>query len=591
VDERVQGGERVYRGIPASPGVCHGPVVVLGDAARHVLRREVPPDAVGVELARLQAALARTRRDLSEVQDQVARAVGQAEASIFDAHLLVLEDEMLLGEVRRRIESDRVNCEAAYHEVAEKFATALGGLEDDYLRERAADIRDVTGRVLDHLMGRTTERELRDLAEPAIILAPNLSPSTTATLDPRKVLGLATDGGGTTSHTAILARKLGIPAVVGLGDITTRVRGGEHALVDGHSGAVTINPTDQTLFAYGQLKQRRAALDERLAALRSQPAITLDGHRIALAANIDVPTDAVAAVSAGAEGIGLFRSEFLFLNRRDFPGEDEQFEAYRAAAVTVSPQAAVVRTLDLGGDKLPAGWARGGEQNPFLGWRAIRVSLDLPEVFQAQLRAVLRASAFGKVRLMYPMISGLGELRQANMLLERCREDLRAADVPFDPAMQVGMMIEVPGAALVAEQLAREVDFFSVGTNDLTGYTLAVDRMNERVAPLFSPMHPGVLRLVQATVEAARRHGRWVGVCGEAAADPAMVPVLVGLGVDELSATPAAIPAVKFLLRRLRLGEAVEASGRALVAESAEDAFRISRSLAMQVAPELFQGA
>lgn len=361
--------------------------------------------------------------------------------------------------------------------------------------------------------------------------------------------------------------------------------------MDGHSGAVTINPTDQTLFAYGQIKQRRAALDERLGALRSQPAITLDGHRIALAANIDVPTDAVAAVSAGAEGIGLFRSEFLFLNRRDFPGEDEQFEAYRAAAVAVSPHAAVVRTLDLGGDKLPAGWAREGEQNPFLGWRAIRVSLDLPEIFQAQLRAILRASAFGRVRLMYPMISGLGELRQANMLLERCREDLRAADVPFDPAMQVGMMIEVPGAALVAEQLAREVDFFSVGTNDLTGYTLAVDRMNERVASLFSPMHPGVLRLVQATVEAARRHGRWVGVCGEAAADPAMVPVLVGLGVDELSATPAAIPAVKFLLRRLRMDEAIEASGRAMVSESAEDAFRLSRSLAMQVAPELFQGA
>jgi len=590
VDERAQGGERVYRGIPASPGVCHGRVVVLGDAARHVLRREVPAEAVEGELARLQAAIAHTRRDLLDVQEQVGRAVGQSEASIFDAHLLVLEDEMLLGEVRRRIEGDRINCESAYHEVAEKFAAALGALEDDYLRERAADIRDVTGRVLDHLMGRTTERDLRELADPSVILAPELSPATTATLDPRKVLGFATDGGGTTSHTAILARKLGIPAIVGLGDITARVRGGEHALVDGHSGMVTVNPTDQTLFAYGQLKQRRAAFDERLASLRLQPAITLDGHRVALAANIDAPSDAASVVASGAEGIGLFRSEFLFLNRRDFPGEDEQFEAYRAAAIAVSPHATVIRTLDLGGDKLPAGWARTGEQNPFLGWRAIRVSLALPEVFQAQLRAILRASAFGKVLLMYPMISGVAEVREANMLLERCREDLRSAGVAFDPGMQVGMMIEVPGAALVAEQLAREVDFFSVGTNDLTGYSLALDRMNEKVASLFSPMHPGVLRLIHATVQAARRHGRWVGVCGEAAADPAMVPVLLGLGVDELSATPAAVPAVKFLLRRLRLAEAADAARRALESEDAADALHVSRSLAMQAAPELFHG-
>ena len=587
----MQGGERVYRGIPASPGVCHGRVVVLGDAARHVLRREVPPEAVPGELARLQSALAQTRRDLLEIQGQVARAVGQSEASIFDAHLLVLEDEMLLGEVRRRIQSDRLNCDAAYHDVAEKFAAALGALEDDYLRERAADIRDVTGRVLDHLMGRTTERDLAQLSEPAVILAPDLSPGTTATLDARRVLGFATDGGGTTSHTAIMARKLGIPAVVGLGDITARVRGGEYALVDGHSGTVTVNPTDQTLFAYGQLKQRRAALDERLAALRHQPAVTLDGHRVTLAANIDAPSDAPAAAAHGAEGIGLFRSEFLFLNRREFPGEEEQFEAYRAAATAVAPHPAVIRTLDLGGDKLPSGWARTGEQNPFLGWRAIRVSLAMPEVFQAQLRAVLRASAFGKVRLMYPMISSLGELREANMLLERCREDLRSANVPFDPSMEVGMMIEVPGAALIAEQLAREVDFFSVGTNDLTGYTLAVDRMNERVAPLFSPMHPGVLRLVERTVQAARQHGRWVGICGEAAADPAMVPVLLGLGVDELSATPVSVPPVKFLLRRLRRAEAREAAQRAMGAESAEEAFHVSRALAMQAAPELFQGA
>jgi len=563
-------------------------VVVLGDNARHILRREVPADEIPAELQRLQDAVSRTRRDLMDVQEQVRTALGDHEASVFDAHLLVLEDDMLLGETRRRIENEHVNSESAYHQTVEKFATALSALEDEYLRERAADIRDVAGRVLDHLLGRTTERDLGTLSEPCVILAPDLTPSITAMLNPKLVLGFATDGGGTTSHTAIMARKLGIPAVVGLRDITARVRGGEYALIDGHSGSVAVNPTDQTLFEYGQLKQRRAAFGERLASIREQPAITLDGRRIALAANIDQPTDAPHAVASGAEGIGLFRSEFLFINRREFPSEDEQFEAYCAAARTVAPHPTVIRTLDLGGDKIPAAWSRNSEQNPFLGWRAIRISLSLPEIFRVQLRAILRASAHGKVRIMYPMITTLTELRDANALLERCREELRSENVPFDEGMEVGVMIEVPGAALIADRLAPEVNFFSIGTNDLTGYTLAVDRLNEKVAPLFSTMHPGVLRLIRLTVEAARRHDRWVGVCGEAAGDPDVVPALVGLGVHELSATPASVPSIKFLLRRLRADEAERVAEAALSAETAEDALRLSRGLARQAAPELF---
>jgi len=497
---------------------------------------------------------------------------------------------MLLDEVHRLIRDHRVNAESAYQQVSEKYAAALGALEDDYLRERAADIRDISGRVLDHLLGHRSERDLRSLPEPCIILAPDLAPSTTATLDRAHVLGFATDGGGTTSHTAIMARKLGIPAVVGLGDITARVRNGEYALLDGHGGVLTINPTDQTLFEYGQLKQRRAALDERLGALREQPAVTLDGHSIHLAANIDHPDDTQAVRACGAEGVGLFRSEFLFLNRRDLPSEDEQFEAYRRVAEAVAPNPAMIRTLDIGGDKLPAAWARLGEQNPFLGWRAIRICLDQPELFRTQLRAILRASAHGRVKIMFPMISSIAELRGANASLERCREELRDENVPFDPGLEVGIMIEVPGAALIADVLAREAQFLSIGTNDLTGYTLAVDRMNDRVAPLFAPTHPGVLRLIEMTIAAARRHGRWVGVCGEMAGEPALVPLLLGLGVDELSVTPASVPSVKFLLRRLRVAETQALARFALDAEDAEDVRQRSRALAMQAAPELFAG-
>lgn len=589
--DRIPTGERMYRGIPVSSGVSHGKVIVLGDAARTILRREISPEETPRELQRLQEAVTQTRRDLLEIQRQVTEAISSHEASIFDAHLLVLEDATMLGEVHQLIRDHHINCEAAYHQVAEKFARALGELGDEYLRERAADIRDVSGRVLDHLLGRATEQDLRHLREPCIIVAPDLAPSTTAVLDRTLVLGFATDAGGTTSHTAIMARKLGIPAVVGLGDITSRVRTGEYALIDGHGGTLSINPTDQTLFEYGQLKQRRAALDDRLAVLREQPAVTLDGHEIILAANIDQIEDFPALVQCGAHGVGLFRSEFLFLNRRDLPTEDEQFEAYRRVAEASAPHGATIRTLDLGGDKLPAAWARSGEQNPFLGWRAIRICLALPEVFQAQLRAILRASAHGKVRIMFPMISSLPELREANASLERCREDLRSEGIPFDEQIEVGMMIEVPGAALIAETLAREVSFFSIGTNDLTGYTLAVDRLNERVAALFAPTHPGVLRLIQLTVAAARKHGRWVGVCGEAAGDPDVIPILLGLGIDELSATPAAIPSVKFLLRRLRLPEVTAAAEAALAAESAEEALKISQALARKAAPELFHSA
>ncbi len=590
-DRTHTGGERTHRGIAVSGGVAHARILTIGQARRHVDPTPVPAEQVEAELARLNTALVETRRDITAVKEQVAAAMGANEAGLFEAHLLVIEDSTLLDEVSRKIRSERLAADAAFHVVSEKYVAALEAIDDAYLRERAADLRDVAGRVIDHLQGIGEPRDLRRLSEPCIVVAHDLAPSTTATLDREHVLGFATESGGRTSHTAIMARKLGIPAVVGLGPLLGEVRDGEYALLDGHGGGLTVNPTDQTLFEYGQLKQRRAQFEEKLSLLREQPAVTLDGHHVTLAANIDAPEDMAAVHSSGAQGVGLFRTEFLFLNRRDTPGEEEQYLAYKAVAERLGPGAtAVLRTLDLGGDKLPGDLARTGEPNPFLGWRAIRISLGHPTGFRQQLRAILRASAHGRVRLLYPMVSCIEELRAANAHLAACREELRAEGIAFDESMPVGTMIEIPAAAVIADMLAREVDFFSIGTNDLTGYSLAVDRMNERVAPLYQPTHPGVLRLIRMTVEAGRKLGKPTGVCGEMAGEPALVPLLVGLGVEELSATPALVPQVKFLLRRLKLPEARKLAEFALQCDSAAEIHAQSSALARQIAPALFGG-
>lgn len=563
-----------------------GNILRLGAVQPEIRLREIPESEIESELSRLQQALLNTRHQIRDIQRKVTSALGAKEAAIFDAHLLVLDDPTLLEEVTRLIREDRHVSEYAVQTVARRFSAALEELQDPYLSERAADVRDVTQRLILNLVG-GAPMDLTQLREPAIVVAPDLTPSETALMDRSKVLGFATDGGGMTSHTAIMARKLRIPAVVGLGDVSRKVRTGEYALLDGHGGRLIVNPTDATLFQFGQLRERREALEVRLRDLRNQPAVTFDGARLILAANIDEPGESVAVRDAGGEGVGLFRTEFLFLNAATPPDEDRQFAAYRAVAESLAPAPVVIRTLDLGGDKLPGGTPV-LEQNPFLGWRAIRISLAQPDQFKAQLRAILRASAHGNVKLMYPMISCLDELLAANALLEECRESLRVEGVAFDPAMEVGMMIEVPSAALIAHELAPHVQFFSLGTNDLTQYTLAVDRLNPRVAPLHSATHPAVIRLIRMTIEAARSHGRWVGVCGEMAGDPAVIPLLVGLGVDELSATPSLIPAAKYLVRRLRRSEAVSMAEEALRCDRADEILRRSRALAVEVAPELF---
>jgi phosphotransferase system enzyme I (PtsI) len=587
--ELAQPAERIFRGIPVSAGVCRGKVLVLGRASTSIPKHEVRDAAIPEEINRLERALVQTRHDILEVQKKVSASMGAAEGGIFDAHLLVLEDRTLLDEVIRNIEEKKINAEYAFHVVAEKYASALAAIEDDYLRERAADMRDVTSRILSNLTGRKEEVDVRKLKEPCIIISYDLSPSTTAQMDRRTVLGFATDMGGRTSHTAIMARSLRIPAVVGLKSASHELETGQYALLDGFNGVIIINPSEQTLFEYGQIIRKQVSLEEKLRDIQMKPAVTLDGQRVTLSANVELAADAEHVKSAGAEGVGLFRTEFLFINRQTLPDEEEQFQAYNEVAAALKPAPVIIRTLDLGGDKFMSHLDVPPEMNPFLGWRAIRYCLQEKEVFRAQLRAILRASVHGNVKMMYPMISGLDELIQANAIVEECKAALRSEKIPFDENLEIGAMIEIPSAVMVADSLAKRLKFFSLGTNDLIQYTLAVDRMNEKVAHLYEPTHPAVLRLIKATVDSARRNGIWTGVCGEMAGDPALTPLLLGLGVDELSATPSLVPPIKYLIRRLKIEETRELAEFALNCESSSEILSRSLGLARKVAPSLFE--
>jgi phosphotransferase system enzyme I (PtsI) len=563
--------------------------MVIGRSRPNIGRRDLTEAELQDEISRLERNLVQTRHQILEVQRRVSEGMGAAEGSIFDAHLLVLEDRTLLDEVIRVIQTQRVNAEYAFHSVAERYASTLAAIEDDYLRERATDMRDVTTRVLNNLLGLEEEIDLRHLKEPCIIISHDLTPSNTAQLDKRNVLGFGTDVGSKTSHTAIMARSLRIPAIVGLKDASTHLESGQYALLDGFNGIIIVNPTDQTLFEYGQLIKKQVTLEEKLRDIQLKPAVTLDGQRVFLSANIESPSDADAVRAAGAEGVGLFRTEYLFINRDVPPSEEQQYVAYREAALALKPLPVVIRTLDLGGDKFLSHMPLPREMNPFLGWRAIRFCLQEQDIFREQLRAILRASAEGNVKMMYPMISGLDELNQANALVEQYKAELRAENIAFDEKMEIGAMVETPSAVIVAESLAKRLKFFSIGTNDLIQYSLAVDRMNEKIAHLYEPTHPAIVRLLKMTVEAAHRNNIWVSVCGEMASDPVFAPLLLGLGVDELSAAPPLVAPVKFLIRRLKLAETKELADFALNSESSADILARCQELARQVAPSLFE--
>ena len=568
-------------GVGVSPGVAQGKIHVVADDFEEIVKRRITPGEIAGEIGRFETALIQTRAQILEVQQRIAEAIGAKDAAIFDAHLLVVEDRTLIDEVLRKLEADPCNVEFIFNEVATNYAETLGKIDDPYLRERALDIQDVTRRVISNLQGKAPKAYL-GTNEQHILVAHNITPSDTATMDRKKVLAFATDLGSRTSHTAIMARSMGIPAIVGLHDATEKLESGQEVLLDGYNGVLILNPTPDTLWHYGELKHRQERVAEQLGELRETKSTTSDGRHIVLSANIEMPADVEAVLQNGAEGIGLYRTEFLYLNRPTLPTEEEQYEIYQRVAQRVAPHSLIIRTFDLGGDKIASHLDSDDEQNPFLGLRAIRFSLENLDIFKTQLCAILRASAAGNVKIMFPMISGVMELRRALAVLEECKTELREKGVTFGDKTDVGAMIEIPSAALCAESLAREVDFFSIGTNDLIQYAVAVDRLNERIAHLYEPTHPAVIRLLKMVADAAHAHSIWVGVCGEMAGDLTMVPLLLGLGMDELSVSASLVPRVKRAVQSLSLPECERLVADALKLETPNEILALCREVAQR---------
>jgi phosphotransferase system enzyme I (PtsI) len=583
-----QPGEMTFRGLGVSPGIARGKILVYGGEHEEVALRKITVEELPAEIARLEQALSLTRQQLLAVQKQISDSIGSQDASIFDAHLLVVEDQTLIEEVKKHMAKELCNVEYSFDKVGKKYVETLSKIEDEYLRERATDIQDVTRRILRNLLGKD-HVDLAHLPGERIVVAYDLSPSVTATLDRSKVIGFATDIGSRTSHTAIVARSLEIPAVVGLHECSGKVSSGQNVLLDGYSGLLIVEPSEQTLWEYGQIEIKRHTLEEQLLAIRDLPAETADGYRVTLSANIEQSDDVTSVLEHGANGIGLFRTEFLYINRQDVPTEEEQYQKYKIAAEKLAPAAVIIRTLDLGGDKFVSSLQVAHDLNPFMGWRAIRFCLARQDVFKSQLRAILRASAHGNLKIMYPMISGISEVRRANQVLEEAKSELRQEGNRFDEEIEVGVMMEVPSAVLTAEILAEETDFFSIGTNDLIQYSLAVDRVNEKIAYLYEPTHPAILRLIKQVIEAGHRKGIWVGVCGEMAGEPLLVPLLLGMGIDELSMSAITVPRIKKIIRTLSLVEARALAQDVMVCATGSEVMKRAEHFIRRIAPEFLQ--
>jgi phosphoenolpyruvate-protein phosphotransferase (PTS system enzyme I) len=553
----------MFKGVAASPGITIGRALVIDQAEVQVRKTRVPESQVEEELGRLELAVAATRQEIEAVKQKVAEEVGPKEAEIFNAYLHILDDPLLIAASKERVRKERCNAEYTLQQVAAGLAKQFTDSADEYLQERAADLNDVVARLVRNLTGQPSAR-VAEIKDEVVVVAKDLAPSQTAAMRRERVLGFATDAGGRTSHVAIMARSLEIPAVVGMKDITQRVATGDLLVVDGSSGTVHVNPDAKTLekFRQAQIKMQQTA--RKLKKWNTLNAVTLDGYRLQVAANLELPQEVHQAVKYGAEGIGLFRTEFLYLNRAELPTEDEQFEAYKLVAQKCLPYATIIRTLDLGGDKIASRLGGGREANPFLGLRAIRLCLANVDLFKVQLRAILRASNFGKVKIMFPLISDVEEFRRACAVVDEVRQELVKRRVPFDKSVETGSMIELPSAAVTADALAKEADFFSIGTNDLIQYTLAADRVNEKVAYLYNPLHPAILRLIKTVVEAGRAERIWTGMCGEMASDPALAPLLVGLGLDEFSTGPAFVPQIKKAIRETTFAKARELAQAAL---------------------------
>lgn len=556
VKSKAGGEDFCLKGIPVSPGVVSGPLVVIRREEFHIPSRKITEDQIGEEVEKLESALVKTREQILEIKEHLSSSLSEKDASIFDAHLLVVEDAGLIEAVRTRIGEELLGAEYIYHDLMVSYAQSMRKFEDPYLRERAADLMDVGKRVLNNLLGRTVS-SVYEFDEPSIILAHDLTPSDTAMLDRTKVLGFATELGSHTSHTAIMARSLNIPAVVGLKDACASdgLKDGLPVILDGHQGVLFVNPSDDVKWQYGEIEERRHQVEERLQVLKDTDAVTNDGKKVIISANVELVDDIPLLKSNGAEGVGLYRTEFMFLNRIDLPSEEFQYEMYRRFFSEVAPDPVIVRTLDIGGDKMMDHLGLTEELNPFLGWRAIRYCMERKDIFSTQLRAICRAAHGFHGRIMFPLISNLEEVVAAKTLLHEVMEELEKEGVDYNSELEIGVMIEVPSAALIIEHIVEEVDFVSIGTNDLIQYTLAVDRTNENVAHLYQPTHPAIIELISRVVEASHAGGIWVGVCGEVAGQISLTPLLVGLNVDELSMGSVFVPRVKKAIQTLNAAE------------------------------------
>ncbi len=577
----------IKRGIPVSPGVAIGPALVLDTELFRIPKRSIPEVSVQEEMDRLRKALAAAAAEARQNQDAVAEKLGRQYGAVFGAHALMIEDPTLAGEIEGLIRDQGHAAEYAVSRVMRRHAKALESLNQGTFASRASDLFDMEKRILGNLLGHRRE-QIQHLTEPVIVLSHDLTPSETAALDPTKVFAFATEAGGRASHTAIMAGALEIPAVVGLGKFVIDVSGGDQVIVDGNRGVLILNPDPETLERYEKTRTSFRTFETQLGELRDLPAETRDGVRITLLGNIEFPQEAVHCIDRGADGVGLYRTEFLYLGKKTDPSESEHLDAYMTVLRSMGPKPVVIRTLDLGADKFAMSTEPATlERNPFLGLRSVRLCLRNLTLFKTQMRAILRASAFGDVRIMFPMVSTLLELRHCKMILAEVKEDLEEEGIAFNRKLPVGSMIEVPSAAVMAEFLAKEVNFFSIGTNDLTQYTLAADRTNETVAALYSPGDPAVIRLIDFVVKAAAKFNVDVNVCGEMSGEPIYTMLLLGLGLRQLSVTPHNIPEIKKIIRSVSIPEAAQVAQEAFRMETARDVNNYLREQTRRILPEV----